>query len=84
MGVSRMADLVGLDVWRFASEPFRRWGDRSYRSTLLQEMVDRKRYGQKSGAGFYRYNELNEPLTDYSGLEDILEIYRKNNIQFNY
>jgi len=80
-----MTDIAGIDVFYQGQESIRKdFGGRMYLSSILKELSDRRRYGEKSGAGFYRYEESNRPLTDYSGLHDVLESVRaqKCKIQF--
>lgn len=56
MGPFRMADLAGVDVAKFAGgimlDAYR---DRSYASTLVDYMFEEKRFGQKTGRGYYNY-----------------------------
>jgi 3-hydroxyacyl-CoA dehydrogenase len=55
MGPCRMADLAGLDVGAYIRK--RHYAERPgmRRSTIADALVDQGRYGQKSGAGYYRY-----------------------------
>ena len=57
MGVYRMRDLAGLDVgWRIRKElePAR---DRTLRySPVADRLAEQGRFGQKTGAGYYRYD----------------------------
>ncbi|ETO12139.1 hypothetical protein RFI_25238 [Reticulomyxa filosa] len=84
-GVNRMTDIAGIDVFYQGQESVRKdLGGRMYLSSMLKELSDRRRYGEKSGAGFYRYDEFHRPSTDYNGLDDVLESVRagKSKIQF--
>lgn len=61
-GPLEWADLIGLDtVLGVMTGLFEEWGDDRYRpSPLLKRMVLAGRLGQKSGRGFYRYDEEGE------------------------
>jgi enoyl-CoA hydratase/3-hydroxyacyl-CoA dehydrogenase len=56
MGPFRMADLAGVDVAKFAggimADAFK---DRTYVSTLVDYLFEQKRFGQKTGKGYYLY-----------------------------
>jgi 3-hydroxyacyl-CoA dehydrogenase len=55
MGPCRMADLAGLDIG--ASIRRRHYAEHPAmpRSTIADALFERQRFGQKSGAGYYRY-----------------------------
>jgi enoyl-CoA hydratase/3-hydroxyacyl-CoA dehydrogenase len=58
MGPFRMSDLAGVDVAKFAggimAEAYR---DRTYVSTLADHLFAEKRFGQKTGRGYYLYKD---------------------------
>ena len=65
MGPFAMGDLAGLDVGyriRQAQTPTRRPEERY--SSLADKVVEAGRLGQKTGAGFYRYEGSRTPLPD--------------------
>ena len=57
MGPLELGDLIGLDIILAVMEAFYKdFGDPKYRpSSLLKKMVDSKQLGQKTGKGFYTY-----------------------------
>ena len=59
MGPRELGDLIGLDVCLAIMDVlYNETGDSKYRTcTLLRKMVRGKRLGQKTGIGFYKYNE---------------------------
>ncbi len=59
MGPLELGDLVGLDVCLAIMDVlYNETGDSKYRAcTLLRKMVRGKKLGQKTGIGFYKYNE---------------------------
>ena len=74
MGPLAMADMSGIDVfWRIEQEFPPPVGSKQ------PEAVDRLyaagRYGQKTGAGFYRYDEARKPVPD----PEALALIRKGN-----
>ena len=65
MGPLAMGDLAGLDVgWRIRKEykHLEKPGER--RPLVADELCERGRYGQKTGAGWYRYDENRKPSPD--------------------
>ncbi|KAL9646195.1 hypothetical protein ABK040_008068 [Willaertia magna] len=80
IGFFSMADMSGLDVVRFAGQSMgSAYSDRNYTdSSLIQLMNDSKRLGEKTGIGFYKYeNGKRVPDKD---LDQILSKVRKNDI----
>jgi 3-hydroxyacyl-CoA dehydrogenase len=65
MGPLAMGDLAGLDVgWRIRKE-FKHLEDPAERHAILADaLCERGRYGQKTGAGWYRYDENRNPSPD--------------------
>lgn len=57
MGPFRMGDLAGVDVGKFAGDILgRAYADRNYQTTLGNHLFAEKRFGQKTGRGYYRYD----------------------------
>ena len=57
MGPFAVGDLSGLDIgWRNRRAVFDRLTPREQRCTLLDQLIDAGRLGQKAGRGFYRYD----------------------------
>ena len=65
MGPLAMGDLAGLDVgWRIRKE-FKHLEKPGVRVALVaDELCERGRYGQKTGAGWYKYDENRKPTPD--------------------
>jgi 3-hydroxyacyl-CoA dehydrogenase/enoyl-CoA hydratase/3-hydroxybutyryl-CoA epimerase/enoyl-CoA isomerase len=56
MGPITLNDLVGLDTSLYAGKVVNTaFADRAKSTRILEELVAAKRFGQKSGAGFYSY-----------------------------
>ena len=57
MGLFGMVDLAGVDVFYFIRqhETKTRAADAPRLPTILDQIAEQKRFGQKTGAGFYRY-----------------------------
>jgi 3-hydroxyacyl-CoA dehydrogenase len=73
MGPFAMADLAGLDIgWRKETSK----GD-----TMRDLLCERGRLGQKSGAGFYRYDEHRNASPDPDVEALIVELSRKKGIE---
>ncbi|WP_454688131.1 3-hydroxyacyl-CoA dehydrogenase NAD-binding domain-containing protein [Achromobacter aloeverae] len=66
MGQFQLNDLAGLDVaWRARQGRLDRLSERERACGILDELVARrKRLGQKSGAGFYRYDAQRKRTVD--------------------
>jgi 3-hydroxyacyl-CoA dehydrogenase len=65
MGHFAMADLAGLDVgWRNRKAKLDRLSPRERDCDILDRICEMDRYGQKTGAGFYRYDEKRNPSPD--------------------
>jgi enoyl-CoA hydratase/3-hydroxyacyl-CoA dehydrogenase len=65
MGPFRMHDLAGIDVGKFAGGIMAdAYADRAYRSTLGLRMVDVGRLGQKTGKGYYQYEDGKTAVED--------------------
>jgi 3-hydroxyacyl-CoA dehydrogenase len=65
MGPLATGDLAGLDVgWRIRKE-YREMLDHSVRQPLIEDrLCEMGRYGQKTGSGWYRYDEDRRPQHD--------------------
>jgi len=65
MGPYALADLAGIDV-QFAARNARRHrlGERERAADFVDQLYARGRYGQKTGAGWYRYDENRRPQPD--------------------
>src|SRR5882724_6924710 len=65
MGPLAMGDLAGLDVgWRIRKE-YKHLEDSTVRHAFLGDaLCEMGRYGQKTGAGWYRYDENRNPSPD--------------------
>ncbi len=65
MGPLAVADLSGLDVYRHIEKAA---GEQLGRTPIVARLVDEGRLGQKSGAGFFRYDKAvgkgREPIAD--------------------
>jgi len=65
MGPIAMGDLAGLDVgWRIRKE-YKHLEDPTVRHPVVGDrLCEMGRFGQKTGAGWYRYNENRKPIPD--------------------
>ncbi len=65
-GPFRQADLVGLHkVVRWMDNLYEEFGDSKYKpSPLIKRLVRAKHYGVESGAGFYKYDEFGNIVTE--------------------
>jgi 3-hydroxyacyl-CoA dehydrogenase len=65
MGPYEMADMAGLDVgWRNRKAKFDSLTPREKACNILDKICEMERYGQKTGAGFYTYNDKRNPTPD--------------------
>jgi 3-hydroxyacyl-CoA dehydrogenase/enoyl-CoA hydratase/3-hydroxybutyryl-CoA epimerase/3-hydroxyacyl-CoA dehydrogenase/enoyl-CoA hydratase/3-hydroxybutyryl-CoA epimerase/enoyl-CoA isomerase len=79
MGPITLEDVVGLDTSLLAGTVVNTaFADRSAKTRILDELVEAKRYGQKSGAGFYIYPKGPKGVDD-PALLPILAKVRKGN-----
>lgn len=77
MGPFKMSDLSGVDIGVYVGDIIgKAYPDRVYKTTLTQNMVKNKRLGQKTKAGFYKY-EGRKAVPDQAGLDPILSESRK-------
>jgi 3-hydroxyacyl-CoA dehydrogenase len=74
MGPLAMADMSGIDVfWRIEQEFPPTPGTRQ--PEAISRLYAAGRYGQKTGAGFYRYDENRKPAPD----PEVLKLVQKSN-----
>jgi 3-hydroxyacyl-CoA dehydrogenase len=74
MGPLAMADMSGIDVfWRIEQEFPPTPGTRQ--PEAISRLYASGRYGQKTGAGFYRYDENRKPAPD----PEVLKLVQKSN-----
>ncbi|HEY1601036.1 MAG TPA: 3-hydroxyacyl-CoA dehydrogenase NAD-binding domain-containing protein [Pirellulales bacterium] len=60
MGPFRMSDLAGVDVAKFAGGILAHaYAEYNYISTLVDHLFAAKRFGQKTGRGYYKYEGKN-------------------------
>jgi len=65
MGPFAVADLAGLDIgWRNRQSRLARLPPRERANNLLDKICALGRYGQKTGAGFYRYDDKRMATSD--------------------
>jgi 3-hydroxyacyl-CoA dehydrogenase len=77
MGPFRMSDLAGLDVgWRIRQ---RRYVERPQVpwSRIADRLCEQGRYGQKTGAGWYRYDKGRRDALPDPAVDALIEGYRK-------
>lgn len=76
MGPLAVADLSGIDVfWRIQQEAPAAIGNR--RASAIEKLHAAGRYGQKTRAGWYRYDENRKPLPDPDVLALVQKQHRK-------
>ena len=79
MGPFRMSDLAGLDVgWQIRK---RRYEERPHvrYSRIADRLCEAGRFGQKSGAGWYRYAPGSRDALVDPAVDAIIERYRREN-----
>jgi 3-hydroxyacyl-CoA dehydrogenase len=65
MGPYAMGDMAGLDVgWRNRKAKFDSLTTREQKNTILDKICEMGRFGQKTGAGFYKYDEKRNATPD--------------------
>jgi 3-hydroxyacyl-CoA dehydrogenase len=73
MGPYAMIDLAGLDVsWRIRKRRFAERPPVGRYSTVQDRLCERGRFGQKTGAGFYRYENGNRTPIPDPAVEDLI------------
>lgn len=82
MGPIALNDVVGLDTSLYAGHVVNTaFADRAVATSILKELVDVGRLGQKSGAGFYNYAKDPKKGVDDLALAAILAKVRKSTRQ---
>ena len=77
MGPFRMADLAGLDIgWAARKRRRAESPDRDF-SNVADDLCEAGRFGQKTGAGFYRYEAGSRNAIPDPTVTAIIEKYRK-------
>ena len=65
MGPYQMGDMAGLDVgWRNRKAKFDSLTPREQKNTILDKICEMGRFGQKTGSGFYKYDEKRNATPD--------------------
>ena len=65
MGPYAMGDMAGLDIgWRNRKAKFDQLTPREKANTILDKICEMGRYGQKTGAGFYKYDDKRNATPD--------------------
>jgi 3-hydroxyacyl-CoA dehydrogenase len=65
MGPFAMGDLAGLDVgWRNRKAKLDELTERERACDILDQLCERGRFGQKTGAGFYKYDDKRQATPD--------------------
>ncbi|MFO7569547.1 MAG: 3-hydroxyacyl-CoA dehydrogenase NAD-binding domain-containing protein [Smithellaceae bacterium] len=65
MGPYAMGDMAGLDVgWRNRKAKFNALTEREKKCNILDKICEMGRFGQKTGAGFYKYDEKRNATPD--------------------
>ncbi len=78
MGPFALSDLVGADIGLHVGSNFvQSFPERVYSSTLYPLMNEKKRLGQKTGAGFYKYDEKRKATPDPGGIMPLINEARK-------
>jgi len=61
----RLSDLVGADIGLHVGHNVAgSYGERTYPSRIIQALVDAKRLGEKTGAGFYKFDARRKAAPD--------------------
>jgi 3-hydroxyacyl-CoA dehydrogenase len=77
MGPFRMSDLAGLDIgWAARKRRAAEFPDRDL-SNVADELCEAGRFGQKTGAGFYRYEAGSRNAIPDPAVTAIIEKYRQ-------
>eukprot|EP00475_Leptophrys_vorax_P025122 TRINITY_DN3507_c0_g1_i1.p1 TRINITY_DN3507_c0_g1~~TRINITY_DN3507_c0_g1_i1.p1 ORF type:complete len:728 (-),score=81.30 TRINITY_DN3507_c0_g1_i1:192-2375(-) len=80
MGPFRLADLVGMQVGlAVGTQFFTAFPDRAYKAALIPLLVEAKRFGEKSGKGFYSYDGGRKQRPDPAGVAEFVEQSRQFN-----
>ena len=77
MGPFRLGDLVGHDVGVHVGQNFiDDFPDRVHQSRIIPSLLQSKRLGEKSGAGFYTYDAKRKATPDPEGIAHLLAASR--------
>jgi 3-hydroxyacyl-CoA dehydrogenase len=78
MGPFRMSDLTGNDVgWRIRQRRYKEQPDLPY-SRVADRLCEEGRFGQKSGAGWYRYETGRRDALPDPAVDALIDRYRKD------
>jgi 3-hydroxyacyl-CoA dehydrogenase/enoyl-CoA hydratase/3-hydroxybutyryl-CoA epimerase/3-hydroxyacyl-CoA dehydrogenase/enoyl-CoA hydratase/3-hydroxybutyryl-CoA epimerase/enoyl-CoA isomerase len=84
LGPIQMLDMVGTDVaYRAGKMMWQAHPSRVSLTPILPALVKRKRLGQKTGRGFYRYDSPDDSGTFDDELDRILDPYLRNPREFS-
>lgn len=65
MGPYAMSDMAGLDIgWRNRKAKFNELTKREQENNILDKICELGRYGQKTGSGFYKYDDKRNATPD--------------------
>jgi 3-hydroxyacyl-CoA dehydrogenase len=65
MGPYQMSDMAGLDIgWRNRKAKFNQLTQREKDCNIVDKICELGRYGQKTGAGYYKYDEKRNAIQD--------------------
>ena len=79
MGPIALYDMVGLDTALYAGKVmYQAFPDRTVVSPLVPALVKQGRLGQKSGRGFFAYDNKKGTATDDPVAEKLIASYRRN------
>src|SRR6185369_967734 len=77
MGPFRMSDLAGLDIgWAIRKRRYVEKPDVPY-SRVADKLCEQGRFGQKTGAGWYRYEAGKRDAIPDPAVDDMIAAYRK-------
>ena len=77
MGPFRLSDLVGGDVGVHVGANFvESFPERVYRTNLIPSLVAAKRLGEKTGAGFYKFDAKRKAAPDPDGIAQFVAASR--------
>ncbi len=77
MGIYRMGDLAGLDIGYAGRKRRKDANPDAYIPIVADRLAEAGRFGQKTGAGFYRYEAgKRDPIPD-AAVDKIIEDFRK-------
>ena len=77
MGPFSVADLAGLDIGYKARQEMQAGSFEPMATAVHDRLVEKGHLGQKSGAGFYRYNDKTRAKSPHPIVEDLIAMVRK-------